>query len=299
MRGRTPSMVAVVCARRTVRDRFDRHRVGSERHQKDLHVGAADDRHRPRRPRARLMRGLTTPPIDRCRPTPRAPRRPRRSLRPRPSPRRRQRSRRRRRRFCGHRRSGDDARGRIVGTWRSTEATSRPRRCPTRRRWWAVRGPRGRRCHRPRGGHPVHGAACDIFGPTRATGFLGLGADELGTLPLVHVLSPDAARAIKDPIIDFENLVVTPEMRSAVEDVPADYLAWFAARPGCDRRGPVTEAEVAGIPPARAMPYQVGSLQGAFPCDAVDLRPCLGWLYFPAGPDHRRSRRGMRGPSTS
>ena len=62
--------------------------------------------------------------------------------------------------------------------------------------------------------------------------------------------------------------------------MPADYLA-FRHPPRCDP-GPVTDAEVAGVP-ARAMPYQVGSLAGAFPCDAVDPRPCLGWLYFPAG----------------
>ena len=70
-------------------------------------------------------------------------------------------------------------------------------------------------------------------------------------------------------------------MRSAVEDVPADYLAWFATRPGVTA-GPVTDAEVAGVPASgHAVPG--GLARGAFPCDAVDPRPCLGSLYFPAG----------------
>ncbi|MGI9051652.1 MAG: hypothetical protein ACR2HQ_03220 [Ilumatobacteraceae bacterium] len=118
-----------------------------------------------------------------------------------------------------------------------------------------------------------------VFG-VALDGLVGVALDEEGFAPLITIAALDRAVAVKDPVVDFSNLVISDESADTVEDVPVDYLAWFAERPGITA-GPVTEARFGGLA-ARSMSYEVGAVPGAFPC-APDLPPCLAWLYFRVG----------------
>lgn len=119
------------------------------------------------------------------------------------------------------------------GRRRRPRSNRQPLRCPKRHRWW--RHP----LHRAGRGSDVDPSVTVEFTAPRdgvfglaLDGAIAVSADQAGVQPLLVITALGRAVVIKNPVVDFQNLVITPDLADEVEEVPADYLASFAQRPG-------------------------------------------------------------------
>ena len=96
-------------------------------------------------------------------------------------------------------------------------------------------------------------------------GWLGLSSDAFGFDSLVTVVLVDSgATFFGQSSFDGSQLITAEDINAVVEPMPADFLAWFTARPYVDASA-TSDLEFGGHP-ARSLDYAIVEVDGAVPC---------------------------------